>query len=144
MVSSDAKSVDDYFANLSDERREMLQAVRKVILDNIPEGIEETMNWGLVTYEVPLSVVPETYNGQPLMFAGLASQKRHCSLYMMQIYQDPDKYQRLLDAYEKLGRKPNMGKSCIRFTKLENIPLDTIAELIAECDMQSFIDGCKH
>ena len=143
MVTSDAESVEEYLAGLPDDRREMLVAVRDMVNGSIPEGYQERMNWGMVVWEVPLEVEPDTYNGEPLMFAGLSSQKRHISLYMMPVYQDPSKSERLLVAYEKMGRKPNMGKSCIRFTKLEHLPLDVLSELISECDMESFVESCN-
>ena len=143
MVSSDAESVEEYLAGLPDDRRGMLSEVRDMVNGSIPEGYHERMNWGMVVWEVPLEVEPDTYNGEPLMFAGLASQKRHISLYMMPVYQDSSKSERLLAAYEKMGRKPNMGKSCIRFTKLEHLPMDVLSELISECDMESFVESCN-
>lgn len=144
MVSSDAETVEQYLAELSEDRGEMISTVRQRVLEILPAGFVERMNWGMICYEVPLEIEPDTYNGQPLMFTALASQKRHCSLYIMPVYQDPMKHARLLAAYKRLGRKPNMGKSCIRFTKVENIPLDVICELIADCDMDSFISVCQH
>ena len=143
MVSSDAATVEEYLAELPADRREMIAEVRNVILANLPEGYEECMNWGMISYEVPLDICPDTYNGQPLSFCGLASQKRNCALYMMPVYQDPDKHARLLKAYEEMGRKPNMGKSCIRFTKTEYLPLDLIAEFIADSPMDEYIEHCK-
>jgi len=144
MASSDAETVDEYLTSLPDDRREMISALRDLVLANLPEGLQETMNWGMISYEVPLEVCPNTYNGKPLMFAALASQKRHCSLYMMPVYQDPDKHARLLKAYDEMGRRPNMGKSCIRFTRLEHLPLETLAALISECDIDSFISSSQH
>ena len=144
MASSDAETVDEYLTSLPDDRREMISALRDLVLANLPEGLQETMNWGMISYEVPLQVCPNTYNGKPLMFAALASQKRHCSLYMMPVYQDPDKHARLLQAYDEMGRRPNMGKSCIRFTRLEHLPLETLATLISECDIDSFISSSQH
>ena len=121
----------------------MISTVRDMVLENLPEGYVETMSWGMICCEVPLSVHPDTYNGRPLMFAGLASQKRHCSLYMMPVYQDPVRLERLEAAYEEMGHEPNMGKSCIRFTRVEHLPLEALGELISECDMESFITGCQ-
>ena len=143
MVSSDAATVEEYLATLPEDRREIISAVLEMVRDSIPEGYQEVMNWGMISWEVPLSVEPDTYNGQPLSFCALASQKRHCSLYMMSVYQDEGRRERLLSAYEKMGRKPNMGKSCIRFTKAEHLPMDVLSELISECDMESFVESCK-
>jgi hypothetical protein len=143
MVSSDAESVEDYLATLTEDRQDIISGVLEMVRGSIPDGYQETMNWGMISWEVPLEIEPDTYNGQPLSFCALASQKRHCALYMMSVYQDDSQRERLLSAYEKMGRKPNMGKSCIRFTKLEHLPLDTLAELISECDMESFVESCN-
>lgn len=143
LVRSDATTVSDYLDSLDEGRRDTISTVRDTILANLPDGYEETMNWGMIVYEVPLAVQPDTYNGQPLMFAGLASQKRHCAVYLTPVYQDPEKVARIEAAYTEMGRKPNMGKSCIRFTRIEHLPLELIGEIVAECDMDSFIAGCE-
>ncbi len=143
MVSSDAPTVEQYLAELPDNRRQAIEAVIGVVRENLPKGYEEAMNWGMICWQVPLEVEPDTYNGQPLLFASLASQKRHMALYMMSVYQDEVKRDRLLTAYEVMGRKPNMGKSCIRFTRLEHLPLDVIAELIRESPMYEFVAASK-
>ena len=87
-MQSDAKTVAEYLSNLDDVRREAISAVRGVILDNLPDGYEEAMQFGMITYVVPLSVLADTYNGQPLMYVALASQKRHMSLYLTNVYGD--------------------------------------------------------
>lgn len=144
MSSSDEKTVNAYIASIDEGRREQVMIVLEMVRNSIPRGYEEVMNWGMITWQVPLSVEPDTYNGKPLMFAALASQKRHISLYMMPVYQDPVKLEKLTTGFEDIGKKPNMGKSCIRFTKAENIPLDTLAQLIADSPMKEFIANCKH
>jgi uncharacterized protein YdhG (YjbR/CyaY superfamily) len=85
-VRSDAATVDEYLASLPDERREAIEVVRNEILANLPDGYEEAMNWGMIAYQVPLSVNPDTYNGQPLMYAALASQKNHMAVYLTSVY----------------------------------------------------------
>ena len=139
MASSDAPTVEQYLAELPDERRESIQRVYEVIIDNIPEGYEEAMNWGMISWQVPLVLEPETYNGQPLLFCALANQKRHMAIYMMSIYCDETKLARILAGYDEIGRKPNRGKSCIRFTRVEHLPLEIIGELIAESPIEEFI-----
>jgi len=89
-MRSEAKTVEEYLAELPDERSEALLIVRKTILDNLDKGFRETMNWGMISYEVPLIVYPDTYNGQPLMYAALASQKNHMAVYLYCIYSDAD------------------------------------------------------
>lgn len=143
MVSSEATSVAQYLAELPEGRREGIEQVYQVIRDNIPEGYEETMNWGMISWQVPLSLEPKTYNGEPLFFCALANQKRHMAIYMMSIYCDQTKLARILAGYEEIGRKPDMGKSCIRFTKVENLPLEIIGELIAESSIEDFIESSR-
>ena len=88
------------------------------------------MNWGKISYKIPLEDYPNTYNDQPLNFMGLAAQKHHYAVYMNGVYQDPQQEKILREGLEKIGVKPNMGKSCLRFCKLVNIPLDVIGELV--------------
>lgn len=110
-----------------------------MILDNLGEGFVEAFNWGMVVYQVPLEIEPDTYNGQPLMYIALAAQKRHLSLYMMDLYQDSKKRKILDDAFAKMAVKPNMGKCCLRFNKVEKIPLQVIGQLIAETPIEKFL-----
>ena len=83
-----AKTAEEYLSELADDRRDAISTVRNVVLDNLPDGYEEMMLFGMITYAVPLSVVPDTYNKQPLMYAALASQKRHMALYLTNVYGD--------------------------------------------------------
>ena len=89
MVQSKAATVDEYLDELSPEKRDVVSRVREVVLENLPEGYVESMNWGMISYEIPLATYPETYNGQPLSYMALAAQKRHYALYMMHVYQNP-------------------------------------------------------
>jgi len=140
MASSKAKTVEEYLMELPANRRATVTAVRDVIIANLPDGYVETMNWGMICYEVPLSRYHDTYNGKPLMYAALAAQKHHYAVYLTTVYQNQEKYKQLVDAYNTLGKKPDMGKSCIRFKRLEDLPLDTIGRLIAGTDVDTFID----
>jgi uncharacterized protein YdhG (YjbR/CyaY superfamily) len=139
MVSSTATTPDAYLANLPEDRRKIISAVRDLILQNLPEGYQETINWGMLSYEIPLETYPDTYNKNPLSNVGLAAQKNYNSLYLMAVYQNPADYQELMDAFEAMGIKPDMGKSCIRFKTLEQLPLDTIARLIAKTSIDDYI-----
>jgi len=143
MVHSDASSVAAYLAELPESRRDALSTVLATVRKNILPGYEEVMNGGMISWQVPLAVEPETYNGQPLLFCALANQKRHMALYIMSLYCDHSKREKLLSAYEKLGKKANMGKSCLRFTKVENIPLAELGELIATSPMTEFVHASK-
>jgi len=138
-MKSDATSVTHYLALLPDDRREAIVEVRGEILFNLPEGFVETMNWGMISYEVPLERYPSTYNGKPLMYAGLASQKRHMAVYLSGVYSDDARREAFLDAYKASGKKLDMGKSCVRFTKLEHLPVELIGETIASMSVDEFI-----
>jgi len=138
-VRSEAESVEEYLAGLPEERRLAIQTVRQTILDNLPDGFEETMNWGMITYQVPLETYPETYNGQPLMYAALASQKNHVAVYLMGIYIDQDAQKEFEDAYRATGKRYDVGKSCVRFKKLEDLPLPLIGKAIARLSVTEYI-----
>lgn len=148
-MQSQAKTVEQYLAELPEDRRAALQAVRKVILANLDRGYAEVMSYGMIGYCVPHSVYPAGYHcdpKQPLPFAGLASQKGHMSLYMMGLYfdqQEGSKATGVLDwfqkAWAKSGKKLDMGKSCIRFKKLEDLPLDVIGEAVRRVPTSAYI-----
>ncbi len=139
MVQSKAKTVEAYLDELPPDRGEVISRVRDVILENLPDGYVESMNWGMITYEIPLEDHPDTYNGQPLAYAGLAAQKNYNALYLMGVYGDPRKEARLREGFERAGLKLNMGKSCVRFHKLKDLPLDVIGEIIASLPPQELI-----
>jgi hypothetical protein len=131
VVSSAAATVEEYLAELPPERAEVVRAVRDVILDRLPAGYEETMNWGMICYEIPLSRYPDTYNGEPLGVLALAAQKRHYSLYLYAAYASSHLEQRLRDGYAAAGTKLDLGKSCLRFRTLDDIELDVVGDIIA-------------
>lgn len=139
MVQSKATTVQEYLDELPAERRAVVAAVRKVILKNLPNGYQEAMNWGVINYQVPLERLPNTYNGQPLSYVALAAQKNHYAIYLMSAYGCAEKEARLKAAYAKLGKKMDMGKACLRFKKLEDLPLDLIGELVSETPMDAYI-----
>ncbi|GAB4178286.1 MAG: DUF1801 domain-containing protein [Calditrichia bacterium] len=117
----------------------MVETVREVILQNLSDGYEEAMNWGMISYQVPLSRYPDTYNKQPLLYAALAAQKNHFAVYLTTVYSDPEKEQYLKKEYEKRGLKPDMGKSCLRFKSLDQIAFDVVGKIISETSVDEFI-----
>lgn len=139
MVQSSATCVEDYLNDVPKDRREIISTIRSKILKNLPIGYVESMNWGMISYEIPLETYPNTYNNQPLGIAAIASQKNYISIYLMGCYMVPEQQRTLLMAFKKMGVKPNMGKSCIRFTKLDKIPLDTIIGLIQNFSVEEYI-----
>ncbi len=140
MVWSSAQTVEEYLAELAPDRREAINAVRKVILDNLPTGYEEMMQFGMIGYVIPLERYPVTYNKQALQYAALASQKHYMSVYLMNVYGDPDSEQWFVEQYRASGKKLNMGKSCVRFKKLDDLPLDLIGRAIARTPVEAYIE----
>ena len=141
-MRSEAKTVDQYLAELPADRREALQAVREVILKNLSKGYEECMGYGAIGYVVPHSVYPPGYHcdpKQPLPFAGLASQKHHMGIYLMCVYDDPEHAAWFKAAWAKTGKKLDMGKSCVRFKKIEHVPLKVIGQAIKRVPAKKFI-----
>jgi uncharacterized protein YdhG (YjbR/CyaY superfamily) len=125
------------------ERRLAIEKVRQTILENLPEGYEEALNWGMITYQVPLEVYPETYNKKPLMYAALANQKNHMAVYLTGIYMDETLNQDFEEKYRQTGKRYDVGKSCVRFRTLDDLPLELIGESIKAIDMQEFIERTK-
>ena len=142
-MRSEARTVEQYLSELPAERREALSAVRAAILENLPDGFEEVMNWGMITYQVPLETYPDTYNGKPLMFAALGSQKNNMAVYLTAIYMSAEKRGAFEKKYRETGKKLDMGKSCVRFKTLENLPLSLIGEAIGSVQMDEFIAGVR-
>jgi hypothetical protein len=139
MVSSKAETVAQYLAELEPERRRDIEAVRDRLNAVMPAGYREGMGYGMMGWVVPLETYPDTYNGQPLAYAGLAAQKNSNSLYLTCVYSDPARAERLRAAAGAMGKKLDMGKSCIRFKKAADLPLDAIAEEIASTTPEQFI-----
>jgi uncharacterized protein YdhG (YjbR/CyaY superfamily) len=139
-MRSDAATVEDYLSGLPADRREAIETVRDVIRANLPDGLEETMNWGMIAYEVPLERYPDTYNKKPLMYAALASQKSHMAVYLTGIYMDDRARQEFEEAYEATGKRLDVGQSCVRFRKLDDLPLGLIGETIGSVGVDEFID----
>ena len=140
MARSEAKTVDEYLAELPEARREDVGGLRNIILDNLPEGYGETMQYGMISYIIPLERYPKTYNGQPLAIFSLASQKNYISLYLMNVYSDRETESWFVEGFRASGKKLNMGKSCVRFKSLDHLPLDLIGKAIARTPVDEFIE----
>lgn len=139
MPRSAAKSVDEYLDELPEDRREVVAAMRKLVRKHIPKGYEEAVNWGMLCWQIPLASYPTTYNGQPLGYVALATQKNYCALYLLGAYMVPAQTAALKDAFAKAGKKLDMGKSCLRFRTLDDLPLPALGELIASMPPAAFI-----
>jgi uncharacterized protein YdhG (YjbR/CyaY superfamily) len=122
MAQSNAATVAQYISELPPERRKTIKSVR-----------------GMISYQIPLKRYPDTYNKQPLFYAALAAQKHFTGLYLMSVYNDENLNKRLLAGFKKAGLKPDMGKSCIRFKTIDQIPFEVIGEIIAATSVDDFI-----
>jgi hypothetical protein len=140
VAQSKATTVEGYLSELPEDRRRLVESVRDVVNANLPDGYEEAMAFGMIGWQIPLDRYPTTYNGQPLMYAGLASQKQYVSLYLMCVYADDGAATDFEQRYRATGKRFDMGKSCVRFRSLDDLPLDLIGETIAATPVEAFID----
>ncbi|MET0902897.1 MAG: DUF1801 domain-containing protein [Acidimicrobiales bacterium] len=136
---SDASTPEEYLDALPLDRRAIVDVVRQTILDHLPDGFEEVVDFGMLSYVVPLARYPNTYNGHPLGAVGLANQKRYLSLYLMGIYGEQGADAWLRERWEATGRKLDMGKSCLRFRDLDDLPLDLVGEVVARTSVDELI-----
>ncbi|MCB9221595.1 MAG: DUF1801 domain-containing protein [Ignavibacteria bacterium] len=140
----EANNPIDYISNLPEERQVAMSRLRQTILDNLPKGFEETMSYGMIGYVVPHSIYPDGYHCTPelpLPFMSIASQKNFIALYHMGIYADKELYDWFVAEYPKhVKTKLDMGKSCIRFKKIETIPYDLIADLCTRMTVKQWIE----
>ena len=142
-MTSNAKTVDAYLASLPDDRREAISTVRATILKNLDSGYEECMQYGMICYAVPHRLFPAGYHcdpSKPLCYGGLASQKNYMSVYLMCIYGDQDHAKWFREAWKKSGKKLDAGKGCIRFKKVDDLPLDVIGEAIRRVPARKYIE----
>lgn len=139
MVSSDARTPEEYIEQLPAERREAIRTVADVVRRNLPDGYQEGMQYGMIGWYVPLDRLPDTYNGQPLGYVALASQKNYISLYLNNVYGDAGTERWFRDAYAATGRRLDMGRSCVRFRRVEDLPLDVIGQAVARTPVDAFI-----
>jgi hypothetical protein len=142
MSGSKAKTVSEYLAELPADRRAALQAVRKVIRANLDKDYEEGMQYGMISYCVPHRVYPPGYHCDPtvpLLYAALASQKNHMAVYLMCVYGHEETASWFKEAWAKTGKKLDMGKSCVRFKKIEDVALDVIGQAIARVPAKKYV-----
>ncbi len=142
-MQSKATTVKKYLAELPADRRQALEQVRAVILKNLPKGYEEGMQYGMIGYYVPHTLYPPGYHcnpKEPLPFASLASQKNHMAIYLMCIYAMEDHREWFCDAWIKTGKKLDMGKGCVRFKKIEDVPLNVVGQAIKRVSVKKHIE----
>jgi uncharacterized protein YdhG (YjbR/CyaY superfamily) len=137
MFQGKATTVAEYLSALPEDRRKVVSRLRTFVKKHLPKGYKEQIGWGVITYAVPLAALPDTYNGEPLCYTAIAAPKNYYSLYLMGVYGDPKKAKRLADAYKQRGERIDMGKSCLRFTSLDEVPLDLVGDIIASTPMDA-------
>ena len=142
-MQSKSKTVPEYIDTLPADRKQIISAIRKVILKNLPKGFLEEMNYGMIGYVVPHKIYPDGYHCDPklpLPFLNVASQKNFIAVYHMGIYAQPKLLEWFQDEWRVHStKKLDMGKSCIRFKKPEDVPLDLIGELVTKLTPQQWI-----
>lgn len=139
-MKSDAGTVVEYLAALPEERREAISAVRDTVNAHLPDGYVETMAFGMISWVIPLEDYPDTYNGQPLGIVSLASQKNHMALYLMGLYSSEPELAWFEQQYAERGMRLDMGKSCVRFKRLEQVPLDVIGSVVERVPPAAYIE----
>lgn len=143
-MQSKATTPTEYIHELPDDRKEVITKLRDTILSNLPEGFEETMNYGMLGYVVPHSKYPDGYHCDPklpLPFINIASQKNHIGFYHMGIYSDPNLLEWFTTEYPKhVSGKLDMGKSCIRFKNMKKIPFELLGELASKMTAEQWIE----
>jgi len=139
VVQSKAATPEAYLAELEPERASVISAVRDMVNAALPAGYVERMAWGMIGWEVPIEVSGPTYNGQPLSYAGLAAQKNYNALYLNCVYTSEERTRRLKQAWAAAGKTLDMGKSCLRFKRLDDLALDALRDEIASTTPEQFI-----
>jgi hypothetical protein len=132
-------TVATFLAKLPTERRREVERVRAVVRRHLPAGYEEVVSKNMLVYQVPLERYSGTYNGHPLWYAALASEKSYLSLHLMCVYGDPAQTQRLKDGFRAAGKKLDMGKACIHFKTADDLPMDVIGELVASIPLDRWV-----
>jgi hypothetical protein len=132
-------TVDDYIDSLPEDRRIAIRAVREAVNAKLPAGYEEGIVYNMISWFVPFTRLAETYNNQPLCVASLASQKGYMALYLMSVYGDPKLRAWFEKSYKASGKKLDMGKSCVRFKTLDDLPLPVVSEAIAKVSVDAFV-----
>lgn len=139
MASSKARTVEAYLQELPGDHREVVGAVWALVNKHLPQGYVETMNWGMIAWEIPLARYPDTYNKLPLAYVALAAQKNYYALYLLGVCADSQNEKSLRQSYARAGRKLDMGKSCLRFRKLEDLLAEEVGTIIASMPVEACI-----
>ena len=135
-----ALTVKQWLASVPAERKDAINAVRDAVNDHLPPGYEETVDWGMLAWVVPLATLPNTHNGHPLTLAALGAHTKLMTLYLMTVYSDPKVRREFQIAYKKTGKKLDMGGCCVHFKKLDDLPLDVVGDTIARVAVDEYVE----
>jgi len=138
-MKSSAQTPKQYLDALAADRRKVVAAVRKLVMDRIQKGFEEGMNYGMITWSVPRARCPETYNGQPLGYVCLAAQKNYYTLHLFGAYMSKDALGALKKGYAAAGKKLDMGKACLRFKKLDDLVPEAVGDAVASMSVDDVV-----
>jgi hypothetical protein len=133
-------TVNEWLASVPADRKDAINAVRDVVNANLPSGYEETVDWGMLAWVVPLSTLPHTHNDHPLLLAALGAHNKLMTIYLMTVYGDAKIRKEFETAYRKSGKKLHMGGSCVHFKKLEDLPLDVVGNTIARVAVDKYVE----
>jgi hypothetical protein len=138
--TSPAPTLPAFLAGLPLDRRSHVKRIRTALRRSIPAGYEEVIVKNMLVYQVPFEVYSDTYNGHPLWYVALASEKSYLSLHLMPIYGSKELADRLVQAFRAIGKKPDMGKACIRFQSTDDLPLEVIEEIVAKFPVARWVE----
>ena len=133
-------TVNEWLASVPAERKEAINTVRDAVNKHLPQGYEETVDWGMLAWVVPLSTLPDTHNGRPLMLAALGAHTKLMTIYLMTVYSDPEVRAEFEAAYKKTGKKLDIGGCCVHFKKLDDLPLDVVGNTIARVPVDQYVE----
>jgi uncharacterized protein DUF1801 len=135
-----ALTVNQWLASVPAERKDAINAVRDAVNEHLPHGYEETVDWGMLAWVVPLATLPKTHNGHPLTLAALGAHTKLMTIYLMSVYSDPDIRSEFETAYKKTGKRLDMGGCCVHFKKLDDLPLDVVGNTIARVGVDEYVE----
>jgi hypothetical protein len=135
-----ALTVDQWLASVPAERKGAIDAVREVVNEHLPQGYEETVDWGMLAWVVPLATLPNTHNGHPLTLAALGAHTKRMTIYLMSVYGDPKLRREFEVAYKRTGKKLDMGGCCVHFKTLDDLPLDVVGNTIARVAVDQYVE----
>ncbi len=133
-------TVDQWLASVPAERKDAINAVRDVVNRHLPAGYEETVDWGMLAWVVPLATLPNTHNGRPLLLAALGAHTKVMTVYLMTVYGDPKIRKEFETAYKSTGKRLDMGGCCVHFKKLDDLPLDVVGKTIARVSVEQYVE----